>query len=339
MIIDAHAHMIHISYLEWLSEKGGAEGKRRAARMRETALRRPHQMDVGQRLEQLNRNNIDFQVVTPGGGGGLPVDDSAAALTIARVINDGMAKLTEESKGRLIAGGTVPLTEFKQGGAKEMTRAIKGLRLKAITIPSHIKEKPLDAPEFEFFWAQAAEMDVPVYIHPSSPAQHRDRVYEGEYDLSHVFGLELETVLVLSRLVFSGIMERYPALKVVGHHLGGGLPFWMGRVNETYDVTNPLHDVQAKTIHGGLSKPLFDYCSRFYYDTAVGGSTPAIRCAYDVFGADQIIFATDAPNGPGTGEVRLSTYPNAIKSLGLPEVDNEKIFADNAKRLLNLELG
>jgi len=228
-------------------------------------------MDVGLRLAQLDRNNIDFQVVTPGVGGGLQANDVAGALAIAQVINDGMAKLMEESKGRLIAGGTVPLAGFEQGGSKEMTRAIKSLGLKAITIPSHIKGQPLDTPEFEPFWAQAAELDVPVYIHPSSPAQHRDRIYEGEYDLSHVFGLELETVLMLSRLVFSGIMKRYPTLKVVGHHLGGGLPFWMGRVNETYDVTNPLHDTTAKAIHG------------------------------------------------------------------LPEVDNEKIFAGNARKMLNLE--
>mgnify|MGYP001586905692 FL=1 len=336
MIIDAHAHMNHISYTEWLDENGGAEGKRRAARMRETAQRRPHATDVGQRLAQLDRNNIDFQVVTPGGGGGLPTDDTATALTIARVINDGMARLREESKGRLIAGGTVPLTGFKQGSSKEMTRAVKDLGLKAITIPSHIQGKPLDSPEFEAFWAQAAELDVPIFIHPSSPAQHRDRTYEGDWDLSHVFGLELETVLVLSRLVFSGIMKRYPTLKVVGHHLGGGIPFWMGRITETYDVTNPLHDKTAKAIFQVVSKPLFDYFSLFYYDTAVGGNAAAIRCAYEVFGASQIIFATDAPNGPGTGEVRLATYTKVIKSLGLPEDDNKKIFADNAKRLLNI---
>lgn len=304
--------------------------------MRETALRRPHGMDVGLRLAQLDRNNIDFQVVTPGGGG-LPTDDAARALIVAQVINDGQAKLMEESKGRLIAGGTVPLAEFKQGGSKEMTRAVKKLGLRAFTIPSHSKGKPLDAPEFEPFWAQAAELNVPIYIHPGSPAQHRDRTYEGEWDLSHVFGLELETVLMLSRLVFSGIMKRYPTLKVVGHHLGGGLPFWMGRVIETYDVTNPLHDTTAKAIFKTVSQPLFDYFSRFYYDTAVGGSAAAIRCAYEVFGAGQIIFATDAPNGPGTGEVRLATYTKIIKSLGLPDKDTQKILAGNARRLLSLD--
>ena len=336
MIIDGHAHMNHISYRDWLNENGGAEGKRQAARMTEGEKRRPHGMNVALRLAQLDRNGIDFQVVTPTGGGGLPTHDSAVALATAQVINDGMAKLMEESKGRLIAGGTVPLVGFAQGGSKEMTRAIKTLGLKAITIPSNIKGLPLDTPEFELFWAQAAELGVPVLIHPNSPAQHRDRAYEGDYDLSHVFGLELETVLMLSRLVFSGIMERHPSLKVVGHHLGGGLPFWMGRVTETYDVTNPQHEVQAKRIHGGLTKPLYDYFSRFYYDTAVGGNGAAIQCAVEVFGASQVIFATDAPNGPGTGEVRLATYTKIIRSLNLPTEDENKTLAGNRRRMLNL---
>ncbi|MFC1943606.1 amidohydrolase family protein [Chloroflexota bacterium] len=338
MIIDGQAHMNHVSYLEWLSEKGGAEGKRRAERMRDAAKRRPAGMNVGERLAMMDRNNIDFQVVTPDGGGGLPADDPAAALTIARVINDGMMKLREESNGRLIAGGTVPLTDFKQRGSKEMTRAVKDLGLKAITIPSSVKGQPLDTPVFEPFWAQAAELDVPIYIHPNTPEQHRDRVYEGDWDLSHVFGMELDMVLFFSRLVFSGIMDRYPTLKVVGHHLGGGLPFWLGRVNETYDLSNPSHDTTAKNVRKFLTKPLLDYFSLFYYDTAVGGSGPAIRCAYEVVGADQILLATDAPHGPGSGEVRLATYPKVIKSLGLPEADTEKILAGTAKRLLNLEL-
>jgi aminocarboxymuconate-semialdehyde decarboxylase len=144
-------------------------------------------------------------------------------------------------------------------------------------------------------------------------------------------------MLALSRLVFSGIMERYPTLKIVGHHLGGGIPFFWGRTNETYDLTNVTHTAENEAIGRVLSKPLFDYFSRFYYDTAIGGSASAIRCAYEVFGADQLLFATDAPNGPGSGEVRLATYPHVIKSLGLPELDNRKIFADNARRMLNLE--
>jgi len=113
------------------------------------------------------------------------------------------------------------------------------------------------------------------------------------------------------------------------------IPFYWGRTLETYEPENQRRN------YGGqvevLPRPLFDYFSRFYYDTAVGGSAPAIRCAYEVFGADQLIFATDAPWGPGSGEFRLAEYPKVIESLGLPEEDKKKILADNARRMLNLD--
>ncbi len=332
MIIDAYTHGLHGGYLDQLATAGGDWAKQILARLLARVRNKPHLSDVGLRVEQLDRNGIDLQVVTPILDSNLLLGDVAAQLAMARAINDNMARLMEDSKGRLLASGSIPLVGFEQGGRQEMERAIKTLGLKAIILPTNLRGKPPDLPEFEPFWAQAAEMNVPVYIHPKDPVGQTDRSYEAEYDLIHNFGWPFETALILSRLVFSGIMERYPTLKVVSHHLGGGMiPFFWGRINETYDP-----DEQEKTIGRVLPKPLFDYFSRFYYDTAVGGSAPAIRCAYEVFGADQIIFATDTPWGPGTGESRLANYPKVIKSLGFSDADNKKILGDNARRVLNL---
>jgi len=334
MIIDAHAHMFHTTYLERLAEIGGRWAAKKVDEARDLVQRKPQIIDVGQRLTQLTRNSIDLQVVTPPHHlySNLLPDDGATQLALARIINDGMARLVEESNGRLIGCGTIPLTGFEQGGWKEMDRAIKTLGLKAISLPSNFGGKPLDLPEFQPFWSQATKMGVPVYIHPNDPAKRNDRSYEADYDLIHNFGWPFETMLTLSRLVFSGITERYPALKIISHHLGGGIPFFWGRINETYKPA-----AQKRAIGRVLPKPLFDYFSLFYYDTAIGGSAAAIRCAYEVFGADRLLFATDAPFGPGTGEDRLANYPKVIKSLGLSEADNSKIFADNARRILNLD--
>jgi len=334
MVIDAHAHGYYDKYLEKLADKGGNWAKQILNGVKLTAQKRPLITDISLRMQLLDKYGIDRQMLTtthrmdcnllPG--------DAAAQLVVAQAINDHMAVLMEDSKGRLLAGGSIPLSNFEKGGRQEMERAIKTLGLKAISIVSNIHGKPLDLPEFEPFWAQAAEMNIPIYIHPSNPTGWTDRSYEDEYDLTHNFGWPFETTLVLARLVFSGIMERYPALKVVAHHLGGGMiPFFMGRINETYTPAN-----QQKKIGKVLPRPLFDYFSRFYYDTAVGGSAAAIRCAYEVFGADQLIFATDTPHGPGTGEFRLAEYPKAIRSLGLSQAENNKIFSDNACRVLNL---
>ncbi len=333
MIIDAHSHGFHDGHLGDLVTAGGDWAEKAIAHLRNSTGSKPQFFNVALRVEQLDRCGIDLQVVTPQHhlDSNLLPGDMAAQLAMARAINNHMAALMEDSKGRLLGVGSIPLAAFEHGGRQEMERAINSLGLKAISLPSNLNGKALDLPQFEPFWAQAAEMGVAIYIHPNDPAGSTDRGYEAEYDLTHSLGWPFETMLVLSRFVFSGLMERYPTLKIVSHHLGGGIPFFWGRIDETYDPPS-----QPRTIGRVLPQPLFDYFSWFYYDTAVGGSAAAIRCAYEVFGADQLLFATDAPWGPGTGEGRLVEYPQVIKSLGFTEAENRKIFADNTRRILNL---
>lgn len=331
MIVDAHTHGLNGKRVRWVTEIGGDWTRRVVTYIQGVAKERPQMLDVAFRVELLDRYGFDFQVVTPPS---IEVNqypgDASTRLEIARRINDNMASVSEDSKGRLIPIGTVPLIGFNHDSSKEVERAVKGLGLKGINIPSHVMGRPLDAAEFEPFWQQAAELGFLVYIHPLNPLRARDRSYEAEYDLTHNFGWPFETTLALSRLVFSGIMERYPKLKVVSHHLGGGmLPFFLGRTLETYEPSR-----QERLLGHTMPRPLSDYFSRFYYDTAVGGSAAAIRCAYEVFGAGQLVFATDAPHGPGSGQLRLKTYPDVVRSLKLPAAETDKILGGNMLRLL-----
>ncbi len=335
MIIDGHTHGYHGKHLDRLADTGGDWAAKRIAVELRVAKERPQRFDVAYRVEQLDRFGFDLQVVTPGHhlDANLCPAKAPAKLVYAKALNDNMARLMEDSGGRLLTVASIPLESFERGGQEEMERAIGTLGLKAVMLPSHIDGKPIDLPEYEPFWAQAAQMDVAVYIHPRDPITDKGRSYEADYDLIHLFGWPFETVLALTRLVFSGVMERYPTLKVVSHHLGGGMvPFFLGRIFETYEPQN-----QEKLIGKVLPKPLGDYFSSFYYDTAVGGSPAAIRCAYEEFGADRLVFATDAPNGPKGGESRLANYPGVIRSLGLSEAENEKIFSGNIRKVLNLE--
>lgn len=334
MIIDAHSHGFHGKYFDQIANVAGNWAREIVATERERAKEYPMYLDVSLRLEWLNKYGFDLQVVTPS----IHVDvnlfpgDTEAKLIFARAINNNMARLMEDSKGKLPAIGSIPLESFELFGRQEMERAIKTLGLKGISVPSNVAGKPLDLPEFEPFWAQAAEMNTVIYIHPQNPVSVSGRSYENDYDLIHAFGWPFETTLVLCRLVFSGVMERYPSLKIITHHLGGGMiPFFWGRILETYRSS-----LQKKLLGKAIPRPLFEYFSRFYYDTAVGGSTAAIKCTYEVFGADKLVFATDAPFGPEKGESRLANYPKMIKSLGLSEVETEKIFSGNAREIFNL---
>ena len=334
MIIDAYAHAYHGNYLSALERIGGDWIKQGILQIRNVAQSKPDYIDIALRLSHLDKYNIDLQVVTTGPrlDSSLCPGDTQMQLAVARAVNDNMARIMDDSKGRLISAATVPIRCFEQGGFQEMKRALKKLGLRAVCLPSNIEGKALDSVEFEPFWAEAAAMDTAVYIHPYRVAGHCKFSYEAEYDIPHNFGFPYETTVMLSRFVFSGMLERYPTLKIVTHHLGGMIPFFLGRTIETYDPSK-----QQSKIGKSLPKQLIDYFSRFYYDTAVGGSAPAIKCAYEVFGAGQIVFATDYPMGPGSGENRLANYPKVIKSLRLPKEHNKMIFEDNARKILGLK--
>ena len=332
MIIDAHTHMMHKKSLETFRNMTGDWAKKKVNTLSEFIQQMPAMVDVQMRLEFLERAQIDLQIVTPLHfmyTDDMP-DPVETKCEVARAINDGMIKLMDESKGKLIAVGTVPLEDYEKYGKKEMERAVKG-GMKGVAITTHWYGKAIDSPEYRSFWAHVSELDLPVVLHPSDPLASTGRPYESDFDLTHNFGWPFETMLALSHLVFSGTLEAFPDLKIVSHHLGGGIPFLWGRIEETY-----APEKQAKLLGRKLTRSLYDLFSLIFYDTAVGGNASAIQCAYDIFGADRLVFATDAPFGPGAGEGRLTSYPKIVRSLGLAEEENQKIFSGNIAKVFNL---
>jgi predicted TIM-barrel fold metal-dependent hydrolase len=331
MIIDAHSHGFHGRYIHKLTDLGGLWAKQFIDAEWKFAKDRPQYMDVHSRVEWIKKYNIDYQVVTPAGTMDINLfpGESLIRLAMVREINDNMARLMEDSQGKLLALGTVSLVDFEKS-PHELERAIKGLGLKGISIFSNVNSLPLDSPEFEPFWAKVNAMDVVVYIHPKNALVHPGNNYFYDYGMGGVFCWPFESTIALSRMVFSGLLKRYSNLKIVGHHLGGMMiPSLWGRILETYEMCD-------RKMGNIIDENLYNYFHRFYYDTAVGGSASAIRCAYEIFGADRLLFATDGPHGPEHGNRRLKTYPGVIKSIGLSEQDNQKIFADNIREILKL---
>jgi uncharacterized protein len=329
VIIDAHSHALHGKYLEPLSLTGGEWIK---TKIEDLTRLKPQVFDIPLRLEWLDKYSIDLQVITMHHtlDSNLYPADSDAKIKLAEAINNNMARIMEDSKGRMLPVASIPIDNFEQYGIKELERAINTLGLKGVSLPSNLNGKPLDLPEYESFWAWSEKMDIPVFIHPNEPAAHNDRSYEADYSLVIGLGWPFEIMLALCRIVFSGLLDRYPKLKIVTH-MGGGIPFYWGRLNETYDPAE-----QLRTIGKKLSRPLKDYFGSFYYDIALGGNPAAIKCACEIFGTEQIVFAIDSPWGPEKGEFRFREYVNVVKSLNLSNEDKQKIFCDNAKKLIHL---
>jgi aminocarboxymuconate-semialdehyde decarboxylase len=215
----------------------------------------------------------------------------------------------------------------------EFDRAVEKLGLKGMTIMSNILGKPLDAPEFEPFWQRAVKHDIPLYIHP---ARYPYYPWIREHLLSSIFGWPFDTTIAMSRLVWGGVLERYPTLKFITHHLGGMVPYFVGRIQTFYDegITYYPH---MNTAPKFSKKHVLDYFRMFYNDTALYGWTPALQCGYEFFGADKILYGTDYPRGPEEGMYYLREALRSVNELKITPEEKEKILSGNARRILKIK--
>jgi aminocarboxymuconate-semialdehyde decarboxylase len=216
---------------------------------------------------------------------------------------------------------------------RETERAIEQLKFKGIQIFTSVNGKPLDRPEFLGLYEKMAQYDLPVWIHPVKDRVTPDYADEeaSKYALFLAFGWPYETTLAMSRLVFSGIMEKYPNLKFITHHCGGMLPFFYKRVAlvppgvKTGEVTK-------------LGKSPLDYFKRFYADTVLGGNVSALMAGHSFFGTDHMLFASDYPypGGADKGEAVLREVIKSVEMMSVTEEDKVRIFSKNARRILRL---
>ena len=137
----------------------------------------------------------------------------------------------------------------------------------------------------------------------------------------------------MTRLVCSGILERFPKLKLITHHCGGGIPFLARRINSwllNYMRLEPNSSVSK------LTKEPIEYLRLFYGDTAIDGNTPALECGRAFFGTGHVVFATDMPYGGEQGEHAMRRAIKAVTEMSISDSEKKQIFEDNAKELLHL---
>jgi predicted TIM-barrel fold metal-dependent hydrolase len=161
---------------------------------------------------------------------------------------------------------------------------------------------------------------------------------KSKYEIWWTFGWPYETSTAMARLVFSGIMDRLPDLKVLAHHLGAMIPYFEGRVGPGWDqLGKRTSDEDLTQVLTRLKKRPFDYFKDFYADTAVFGSRPATVCGLDFYGADRVLFASDCPFDPERGPGYIRDTIAIIEGLQLSPGDRDKICFGNAERLLGIK--
>jgi uncharacterized protein len=266
-----------------------------------------------------------------------PIEDLAhgnTAETLARVGNDAMAELCARHPQRFPAfAAAVALTDVDAAIA-EAQRAIRDLGARGVQIFTNIAGRPLDLPEFRPFFAAMAEHDLPIWLHPARTADMADYAAEqkSRYEMWWCFGWPYETSVAMSRLVFSGLFDRHPGIKIITHHLGGMIPFYDGRVGPGLEVLGSrTSDEDYSQVLSSLKRPHLDYFREFYGDTALLAGKHGLACGLDFFGCDHVVFATDTPLGP------IRPTIEAIDRLLLAPEERDKIMFGNAERLLRMK--
>ncbi len=260
---------------------------------------------------------------------------------IARMANDEMAELVERYPDRFPGFvASLPMNN-PEAAAGELDRAINELGARGAQIYTNVAGKPLDAREFAPLFDALAACDLPVWLHPARDANHADYPVEdkSKYEIWWTFGWPYETSVAMARLVFAGMFERHPGIKIITHHMGGMIPYFEGRVGHGWDQLGArTSDQDYAALLGPMKKRLVDYFHMFYADTALFGALPATRCGLEFFGADRIVFASDSPFEPQPGLFIRETI-RVVNSLEVSREAREKILHGNILRLLHSRPG
>ncbi|HTQ84393.1 MAG TPA: amidohydrolase family protein [Pseudolabrys sp.] len=235
-----------------------------------------------ERFADMDRMGVDVQLVMPPPPQLYHTVAIEYAVPAARMINDGVAEFVAKHPDRFIPTGTVPMQDGNEA-AKELERCMKTLGFKGVEILTNVAGHELSDTAFAPFWKKAEELDALVIIHPNgfTEGQRLSRFY-----FNNIIGNPFETTLALHYLIFDGVLERHPKLKIFAMHGGGYLGGYSGRIDHAWGARS---DCQA-----GLPKPPTHYLKQVYFDTVV--FTPLqLETLVRTFGVEHVIMGTDYP--------------------------------------------
>jgi predicted TIM-barrel fold metal-dependent hydrolase len=274
------------------------------------------------RIKEMDEAGIDLQVIShgpPGAQGLRP--DAAKAWTAAA--NDRLRDAIKAHPTRFAGFASLP-TDHPDAAADELQRAVEVLGFKGGMLHSLTEGPFLDDKRYWPIFARAAQLDVPLYIHPADPHPAVIKAYYGEYAKTHpmfiraAWGFTFEAGTQAMRLVLSGLFDAYPGLKLILGHLGETIPYTLARIDEALSRDTPMKNFREV------------FSSHFYVTTSGFFSDPALQCCIQELGLNHIMFSVDWPFASNVKGVEW------LKKLDIDEVDREKLASGNAKRLLKL---
>jgi uncharacterized protein len=264
----------------------------------------------------------------------------ADAADLARRANDGMAELVVRYPDRFPGFlAALPLND-PSATMREIERAVVQLGARGIQIFTNVQGKPMVSPEYLPLFEAMAGHDLPIFLHPYRGASVADYALEdrSQFEIWWTFGWPYETSVAMARIVFEGLFDRWPGLKIVTHHMGAMAPYFEGRLGPGLDQLGArTSDEDLSLVLKRLKKRPLDYFRMFYADTALFGAYDATVCGLQFFGPGMVLFASDSPFDPEKGPMYIRETISIIDRLPITSAERERIYSGNAIRLLKLD--
>jgi aminocarboxymuconate-semialdehyde decarboxylase len=246
--------------------------------------------------------------------------------------NDSIAEFVAARPERFIGVGVLPMVdEFMVG---ELDRLHSQLGLRGVLIFSNVDGKPIDDKSMWPLYERASALDLPIWIHPQHAPLHS---WIRQDLMDRMVAWPFDTTLAMIRLVLGGVLERFPNLRFITHHMGGMVPYYSKRIEAfAGQMVEEYSRLGMADQSPRLTVPVLDQLRLFYNDSVSNGSESALRCALDFFGSEHILFGTDFPFGPQRGELWPVEELETIQQAQIPQEDRENILFRNAQKLLRL---
>ena len=263
----------------------------------------------------------------------------ADAVDLARAANDGMAELVQRHPERFPGFvASLPLGD-PAAAVAELERAVDTLGARGVQLFSNVMGAPLSSPHIAPIFEAMARYDLAIWLHPYRGPAWSDYPTEdkSQFEIWWTFGWPYDTSVAMARIVFAGYFDRWPNLKIITHHMGAMAPYFAGRVGPGWDQlgarTSAPDGAEALS---RLKKRPVDYFHMFYADTALFGAYDATVCGLAFFGADRVVFASDAPFDPEGGPMYIRETLAIVDRLAISQAQRAQIYSENAIRLLKL---
>jgi len=285
----------------------------------------PQNADAEVRLGLMEKYGIDIQALSQTAPVllGFGADDAAE---ICRLSNNDNYALCQAYPDRFVNICIISLLDMKSG-MKELERSINELDCRGVTIASNQNGKGLDSAEYFPFYEKLVENDLPLLIHPTHWESYPLVDMDSGWRMMHVFGWPFDTTQAVWRLIFGGVIDRYPSLKIVTHHCGTMFPYFARRIEQNFNAF----------LRDKLPRHISEYWGNIYGDTALDGTVAAYPCGYAFLGPDRMMYGSDYPFGAEAGEDFVRENLAGVKAMNIPVEDMRKILGENAQKLLKIK--